>query len=158
MSTTYSSNLDSLMEAIRSKVLGFGFQTPSSKGSGTVGDHAASVVATGIHNRSEQGRGPDDDWDRNAKSTIKKKGFDKPNFETGATLSVEELTGTVESNPDECRMKYGQTQECREKAHWAHVGQSKRKIIRKFYELDGTIRREVCVVVRDELGQHLSKD
>lgn len=155
---SYTSNIDQVAEAIRRKVAGFGFSTPASKGGGTVGDRAAATVARGIHDRSIRFEGPDGRWPDNADSTVRKKGFNAPNFETGAMISEEQIAGEVTSTPDECAIRYGKDQENRSKAHYAHAGQGEQKIVRRFFALDGTIKRAVVVVVRDELGDHLSKD
>jgi hypothetical protein len=155
----YTSNLDQVAEAIRRKVLGFGFDSPSSKGGGTVGDRAAKTLADDIHERSKRGDGPDGAWDRNAPSTIARKGRDQPNINTGQMIAPENIAGTVTNTGEECRIEYTHDEEIRARAEYANSkGQGRQKIIRRFMALDDTIKRDVVVGVREDLGDHLSRD
>jgi hypothetical protein len=154
----YDSNLDAVAEAIRKKIADFGFNSSSSRGGGTVGDRAAKTVAQGIHDRSIRFEGPDGRWPDNADSTVERKGFNAPNFETGGMLSEEQIAGEVTVTPNECAIRYGKDEENREKAGYAHGGQGRGKVVRRFFALDEQISRAVVEVVREELGDHLSKD
>jgi hypothetical protein len=131
-------------------IAGFGFDTDFGGGH-TVGYRAGCVVGQGIHDRSLEGRGPDGDWDRNAPSTIARKGRDQPNFDTGEMLDPKNIAGTVTSTREECRIEYSQDAELRKKAELAHTGQSHKKIIRRFMGLDETISDEVRRSVADDL-------
>lgn len=157
MPPAYTSNLDALMDAIRRKVLGFGFDNAASRGSGTVGDHAAAVAAEGIHDRSIVSYGPDGQWPDNADSTIKRKGFNWPNVESGSMVSEEQIAGDVQSTNDECRMRYGKDDENRKKAKYAHEGQGPTKVVRKFFALDNDIRRDIGVAMREEMADRLKQ-
>lgn len=137
----FTSNLDEpdgdlFAEAIKS----FGLNSPSRQSS-NVGTTAVNTIAQAIHDRGEQGIGIDGAWERNAPATIKKKGFDRPDIETGAMLSVEQIVGETTVDRNLAESVYGTDEECREKAAFAHgiggpagdQGQSKKGTVRPFH-------------------------
>lgn len=146
-------DIDGAARWVSGVIAGFGFDTGPA--GDTVGDHSARIVATDISRRGMRGYGPDGEWDHNADSTIKKKGFDAPNVVTGEMLDPKNIAGTVTNSREECRIDYTDDPEIRERAEFAHTGQSRKKIIRRFMGLDEDINRAVVEAVARDLTLHI---
>ncbi len=94
MAQRYAANLDELDRTVSMVMADFGLDSPS-RAAPTVGDRAADSIAAGIHGRGQNAEGPDGAWRPNAESTIRKKGFDFANHETGQMLSEDQILGEV---------------------------------------------------------------
>lgn len=146
----FADNADDPRSSFTDAIRAFGLDSPSRAGK-TVGDRAAKEIAFRIHERGVRFEGPDGRWPDNAESTARRKGFNAPNFETGAMLSEEQVAGEVSVSHDEASMTYGKDDECRLKATFAHEGQSRAKILRPFYGLTDADADAVFEGVVDDL-------
>lgn len=134
----------------------FGLDSPSPKAS-TVGEHAVKIVAANIHDRGIAFEGPTGRWQDNAPSTIKKKGFNAPNFETGAMLSEEQIRGEVTVSHADASLTYGKDDECKAKAGFAHDGQSHLRIKRPFFAFTESDADEIAAKVMEDLVAYLMR-
>ncbi len=149
----YSSNIDDLADTTRPGAVTL--DGSSSAGIGTVGDRIAGEIATAIHGRGMLGEGTDGAWEANAPSTVKAKGFNRPNIETGQMLEVDHIAGEVLSSAADVAITYGtgETDERgvsdRDRAYFAETGQSHLKIVRSFFGLTSSD----CDRVAEHLGE-----
>lgn len=150
----YESDIDDPAASFRPALAQFGLDSPSPKAS-SVGAHCVKIAANNIHDRGIAFEGPDGRWPDNAESTIRKKGFNAPNFETGAMLSHEQLEGTLVVSRTEADATYGIDEECKKKAHFAHTGQSILRILRPFYGFTASDADEIAEGVMDDLVNFL---
>lgn len=134
----------------------FGLDSPSAKAS-TAGDRAVNTLAENIHDRGMDGQGPDGEWDRNAPSTIKKKGFDRPNIVTGEMLDVEQIMGDVSISKRQAVATYGKDEDVRKRATFAHEGQSSLKIKRPFLGITESDADEVLEGLADDIVNFLMR-
>lgn len=127
-----------------------------SPGAASVADRLATAFARRIHARGMAGRGPDGDWRRNAPATIEAKGFDRPNVETGEMLDERHIRGVVASTDSEMSMTYGTGAadehgvSDRDRAVFAHEGQSAQRIRRPFFGLNDGDMDTAAEIAGDE--------
>lgn len=153
---TDADNVFSRLEAILDL-----FGLDAGVGGEPLGDQIAHTFARNAHERAEAGRGSEGDWERNRPSTIRKKGFDKPNIESGQMMSEASLAGDVVNTPEQTTITYGTgaasggrspTSDA-EKAHWAHVTGG--AVARPFYALTEDDKAEIQEITAEELAEYL---
>lgn len=161
MGVGYSSNIDDLAETTRPGSVRL--DGPSSAGLGTVGDRLAGEIAGAIHARGLIGEGTDGPWQANAPSTVKAKGFDRPNIETGQMLATDHIAGSVTSSAAEVDILYGTGEtddrgvSDRDRAHYAEDGQSHLKIVRSFFGLIPSDCDKAAEILGDEWEARASR-
>jgi hypothetical protein len=156
------SNIDEVMDAIEHAIDSFGMDTDD------LGNRLAQGQAHAIHERAESGEGSEGAWDRNRASTIRRKGFDKPNYETDQMMSEASLLGHVDVSREKLEMQYGTgtavVSEHRsakwvltdtQKAALAHEGQSHLLIKRPFYALTEEDQQRILEMTGETLADHL---
>lgn len=157
----YESNIDDLAATTRPGVVHL--DGMSTAGVGTIGDRIAGEIAGAIHARGLLGEGTDGAWQDNAPSTVKAKGFNKPNIETGEMLAPDHIAGQVLSSPAEVDITYGtgvtddRGVSDRDRAYYAETGQSHKKIIRSFFGLIPSDCDRVSEVLGDEWDARASR-
>lgn len=173
MSTGSNSNIDAVAADIEAIVASYDFTLPGDDQS--LGRDLAGVVATGIADRSAQGKAPNgSDWAENREpyKSRKAKRYSAllPNELTGQMLSLESLKGQTTIAADAVEMKYGtgeaatrartgpaDARDCvatdQQKAEWTTEGASGPP--RPFYELDNAIADECQKVAGEALVKHL---
>ena len=160
MGLDYESNLGSVAAWLRRTATGFGLNSPSSKGHGTVGDRLARTLAGRIHDRGMRFVGTAGAWPMNAESTAKAKGFNAPNFVTGQMLDPADIAGEVSSTPTETTIVQGTGQANargvtdRDRAHYAETGQSAKRIVRSFFGVTGDDADALEAICLEEWEHH----
>jgi hypothetical protein len=150
-----SSDVDDPRSGFAAAIGAFGLDAPSRRGR-TVGGRALATIADGICDRFGRKEDPEGgNWDGNAPSTIARKGRDDANVETGAMGSRQQIEGDQSVARDEASMTYGQDDECRAKAHWAHVGQGPTRVLRPFYLMTDADCDAVLDGLADDIIDHL---
>lgn len=108
-----------------------------------------------------------------------KYGTSEPNSRTGDMLSKRAVYGETRIEPELITMVYGtgdiptsaalggsvtgaqlaksDSKTDKEKAYYAHTGQSKRKILRPFYELDEKISADIREMIADDLNKYIDE-
>lgn len=152
----FTSNADDSGASFRDAIREFGLDSPSRHGK-SVGDRALTTVVDGICERFANKEGSDGRWPSNAPSTVYRKGRDDANCDTGAMGSREQIEGEQAISHNEATLDYGKDDECRAKAHWAHVGQSSLKIVRDFQFMSESDIDKVVDGVADDLLAWLQK-
>ncbi len=161
MGAHYESNIDDLAATTRPGALRL--DGPSAAGVGTVGDRIAGEIAGAIHARGLLGEGTDGAWQDNAPRTVKAKGFNKPNIETGQMLAVDHIAGEVLSTPTEAEIIYGTGEtddrgvSDRDRAYYAETGQSHKQIIRSFFGVIPSDCDRVSEILGDEWEARASR-
>lgn len=154
----YESNLDEIAVGTRPSALRLDApaRAPGPGGGATVGDRIARELAHRIHDRGIRFEGTDGRWPDNAESTARRKGFNAPNYRTGAMLSAEHIAGVVTPTPADVSIQYG-TGEAddrgttdRDRAYYAETGQSAKKIVRSFFGVIDSDADAIADLVGDE--------
>jgi hypothetical protein len=172
-----TSNVDAVVASLKRFLDGYNFTRPGKDQS--LGRDIVTTIALGIQERSVQDKASATDlWPANTAEVATRKAkdygvIDQPNVETGQMLSLPSLKGTETAiEPDRITMKYGTGQvptrtatnqgkvkanpkTDREKAHYAHTGQSSKGVIRKFYEADDKIAGDVREECRENLNGYI---
>jgi hypothetical protein len=152
MSLERSSNAADVYADFVAAVASFGFR--SSLEGKVLGEVIVEETAHGISERSRDTRSAPSSgrWDENApkyrKRKVRRYGVGEPNTRTGQMLSALSVKGEYTIADREITIVYGinkppangfdedKKRTDREKAHFAHTGQSEKKILRPFFELD----------------------
>ena len=170
------SNIDQVVADLAEFINEFNFNRVGKEQS--LGRDVANGVVWAIAERSAtEKKGADVDWPANASKYAawkeKKYGVaDAPNTRTGDMLSKRALYGHTTIEPELVTMIYGtgtvptacavggtpgkgDQKTDQEKAYFAHTGQSKKKILRPFYELDEHIAETIQGIIADSLNKYI---
>lgn len=156
MGQRYDHNLDRLDQTVTQMVKDFGLDSPSRRAP-TVGNRAANTIADRISERGLRGEGPDGQWPGNAERTIKKKGFDRANYETGQMLQPDQIAGEVTVSHAVADIVQGKDEDVKARGYYAETGQGSTGIIRPFFWITGEDADEVLDGFISDFMDHIQK-
>lgn len=152
----------------------FGWDVPAADGGGTLASAVVDVIVDGQQARARVQRGSDGGWDDNTDAYRDEKeglyGQSPPNFRTRQMLSRESLRGTIEAGRDVAEWTYGtgeapgsgrtkrdRTTTDTDKAYYAHIGQSPKKVERPFFAVTEEDADDALPAVEDAIAAHLER-
>jgi hypothetical protein len=175
MRVFFTSNARELFGGIRQRLHDFGFDSRGASGA-TVGEEVHQTFTDGIKRRCDESVDPDGNpWDANSDipegrgyATRKREvlGHAKPNVYTGSMTSEPSIAGVVHILHQQLEHEFGTgvrpvteagkvEPSDRDKAKWAHEGQSKKKIIRPFFGITEADADKATEEVADALIEEL---